>query len=203
MGGHPGAITDPSFAGRLGQTVGGFGNINSPGSGPGIQPMPMGSGVPIPNINSPGSGPGFRGDGRRHGGRRFDKGFSGFGGFYSAPIIYYGVPYYVPVYPQAVPAPAPVEQPRGFDIREYQGVTPGVEPQRPQPSESVTRYVTLLAFKDSTVLADEDYWLQGDMLVYSTSLGVRAVVPLDRLDLALTQQLNFERNVPFVLEARP
>jgi len=67
----------------------------------------------------------------------------------------------------------------------------------------VTRYVTLLAFRDSTVLAVVDYWLQGEMLVYSTSLGVRTVVPLDRLDLALTQQLNFERNVPFILEARP
>jgi hypothetical protein len=41
------------------------------------------------------------------------------------------------------------------------------------------------------------------MLVYETSSGSRTFVPLDRLDFALTQQLNFERNVRFVLEARP
>ncbi len=61
----------------------------------------------------------------------------------------------------------------------------------------------MLAFKDATVIAVTDYWLQGYMLVYETSQGVRTVVPLDRLDFGLTQQLNFERNVPFVLEARP
>ena len=41
------------------------------------------------------------------------------------------------------------------------------------------------------------------MLVYETSPGVRTPVPLDRLDFAITQQLNRERNVRFVLEARP
>ena len=61
----------------------------------------------------------------------------------------------------------------------------------------------MLAFKDHTVLIVTDYWLEGDMLVYETSPGVRTPVPLERLDLILTQQLNRERNVRFVLEARP
>jgi hypothetical protein len=61
----------------------------------------------------------------------------------------------------------------------------------------------LLAFKDSTVIAVTDFWLEGYMLVYETSSGSRTFVLLDRLDFALTQQLNFERNVRFVLEARP
>ena len=53
------------------------------------------------------------------------------------------------------------------------------------------------------MLVVTDYWLEGDMLVYETRPGVRTAVPLDRLDLVLTQQLNRERNVRFVLEARP
>ncbi len=63
--------------------------------------------------------------------------------------------------------------------------------------------MTLLAFKDATVIAVTDYWLEGNMLVFDTSSGIRTTVPLDRLDFALTQQLNFERNVPFILEGRP
>ncbi len=205
-----GSVTDPSFAGRLGRIVGGqapsgatrFGNINHPG----IQPLPTGSGFPIPNINHPGAMPGIQGD-FSHGKRaRFHGGFSSFGGFYSSPIIYYGVPYYYPVYTQAVPAapPALPEPPREYDIRQYQGVAPSpAQPSQQYAPQPPGRTVTLLAFKDATVIAVTDYWLQGDSLVYETSLGVRTVVPLDRLDLALTQQLNFERNVRFVLEARP
>ena len=182
---------------------------NTPGAGMQPHNAPGGFGAPIPNINSPGVGPGIHrdgGDGRHGRGGHFRRGQGNFGGVYGGPVIY-AVPYYVPVYTE-VPVyseagPAPVEQPRPYDIRQYQGVAPA-EPLRQQPApESVTRYVTLLAFRDSTVLAVVDYWLQGEMLVYSTSLGVRTVVPIDRLDLALTQQLNFERNVPFILEARP
>jgi hypothetical protein len=191
-------VTDPGFAGRLGRTVGGFGNINHPG----IQPLPTGSGLPLPSINYPGGAPGLYGglpDGRRG---RHRQGNGGFGGGYGGPVIYYGVPYYVPVYTEAVPItpPAP-EPPRAFDIRQYEGVIPNPVPRQVEPRPA--RTVTLLAFKDSMVIAVTDYWLQGDSLVYETSLGVRTVIPLDRLDWALTQQLNFERNVPFILEARP
>jgi len=199
-----GAVTDPSFAGRLGRTVGGFPSSTAPGFGninhPGIQPLPTGSGFPTPNINHPGGAPGLFGglpDGRR--GRRQP---GGFGGVPGSSVIYYGVPYFVPVYTETVPATPPEPEPRrGFDIRQYEGAIPSPEPREavPQPA----RTVTLLAFKDSMVIAVTDYWMQGDALVYETSLGVRTVVPLDRLDWALTQQLNFERNVPFVLEARP
>jgi len=200
-----GSVTDPSFAGRLGRTVGGYPPSAAPGFGninhPGIQPLPTGSGFPAPNINYPGGAPGLYGglpEGRRG---RHRQGYSDFGGVYNGPVIY-AVPYYVPVYTEVLPAapPAP-EPPRAFDIRQYEGVIPSPAPRQavPQPA----RTVTLLAFKDAMVIAVTDYWMQGDSLVYETSLGVRTVVPLDRLDWALTQQLNFERNVPFVLEARP
>ena len=194
-----GSVTDPSFAGRLGRTVGGFGNINSPG----MQPLPTTPGFPVPNINSPGSAPGLFGglpEGR-HGGRRHG-GHSNFGGVYGGGVIYYGVPYYVPVYPDVVTEAAP-DQPREFDIREYRGPVTNPAPQQPESEPQAARTVTLLAFKDAMVIAVTDYWMQGYSLVYETSLGVRTVIPLDRLDWGLTQQLNFERGVPFVLEARP
>jgi hypothetical protein len=196
-------VTDPGFAGRLGRTVGGYGNINHPG----IQPLPTTSGFPTPNINHPGGSPdgspGLYGglpDGRQ--GRRHRQGYSG---AYGGPVIYYGVPYYVPVYTEIVPAapPAPPEPPRPFDLRQYEGVVPSPAQPREATPQRPARTVTLLAFKDAMVIAVTDYWMQWDSLVYETSLGVRTVIPLDRLDWALTQQLNFERNVPFVLEARP
>ena len=157
----------------------------------------------MPNINNPGGSPGLYGGLPEGRWGRQQQGYSDFGGVYNGPVIY-AVPYYVPIYTETVPAepPAP-EPPRAFDIRQYEGVIPSpAQPQQvvpPQPG----RKVTLLAFKDAMVIAVTDYWMQGYSLVYETSLGVRTVVPLDRLDWGLTQQLNFERNVPFVLEARP
>ena len=194
-----GSVTDPGFAGRLGRTVGGFGSINQPG----MQPLPTTTGFPTPNINSPGGAPGLYGglpEGPR--GRRHQQGYSDYGGAYGGPVIYYGVPYYVPVYTEALPeAPPAPEPPRPFDNWQYEGSIPSPEPRQVVPRPA--RTVTLLAFKDAMVIAVTDYWMEGYSLVYETSLGVRTVVPLDRLDWGLTQQLNFERNVPFVLEARP
>lgn len=219
-----GSVTDPGFAGRLGKTVGmngqpdaalppGFGNINHPG----VQPLPLtpqplqtGSPFPIPNINFPGGAPGLHGNHPHGKGGQFHHGSRG--GQFLGTII---VPYYVPVYtytevitttPASPPEPPRVPQP--YDIQPYTGAQPpgGGQPQPRQPQATPSpqgRTVTLLAFKDSTVIAVTDYWLQGDMLVYETSSGSRTFVPLDRLDFALTQQLNFERNVRFVLEARP
>jgi hypothetical protein len=97
-------------------------------------------------------------------------------------VIYLGVPYYVPYYV-------------------YSG--PGAAAVYPDQLGKPSARVTLLAFKDRTVLAVIDYWLEGDQLYYRTQPGLRVAVPLERLDLILTQQLNRERGVPFVLEARP
>lgn len=203
-----GSVTDPGFAGRLGRTVGrqpgagaaGFGNINSPGGFPGIQPFPAGSGFPIPNINHPGGTPEMHRGIPRGNGRLSRRGAFGHAGNDPGPILY-GVPYYVPVYPLAVPAPA-VAQPRPYNIPNYRGLQPAFEDRAAVPPQT-PRPVTLLAFKDSTVIAVTDYWLEGNLLVYETTSGVRTSAPLDRLDFALTQQLNFERNVPFILAARP
>jgi hypothetical protein len=97
-------------------------------------------------------------------------------------VVYFGVPYYVPYYV-------------------YSG--PGPEAIYPDQLGKPPASVTLLAFKDRTVLAVIDYWLEGDQLYYETQPGLRVAVPLERLDLALTQQLNRERGVRFILESRP
>ena len=212
-----GAVTDPSFAGRLGATVGlqalppiamppGIGNINHPGMQPlpaGPQPLPTGSPFPSPNINFPGGTPGMQGPshvgpgGHHHG--PFRGPFTGFG-----PIIY-TVPYYIPVYTEIItttptsPPPPPYRGP--YDITSPAPAQP--QSQQPTAAPPAARPLTVLVFKDHTALLVTDYWLEGDMLVYETSPGVRTPVPLERLDLPLTQQLNRERNVRFVLEARP
>ena len=217
-----GGVTGPSFAGRLGATVGmralppiamppGIGNINYPGMQPlpaGPQPLPTGSPFPTPNINFPGGTPGMQGPPHVGSGGLWRGGYRGrpgMGASYSGPIIYHSVPYYIPVYTEIItgtPASPPQPAYRGpYDIV----APPPSQPQQQQPTTAppAVRPVTLLAFKDHTVLIVTAYWLEGDMLVYETSPGVRTPVPLERLDLVLTQQLNRERNVRFVLEARP
>lgn len=148
--------------------------------------------------------------GRFHGG--YDGGYGGYGGSPYVGTIY--VPYYVPVYTYTgvitttapTSPPEPPRPPQPYEIQPYTGSQPPAtqpQPRQPQAAPSPQgRTVTLLAFKDSTVIAVTDFWLEGYMLVYETSSGSRTFVPLDRLDFALTQQLNFERNVRFVLEGR-
>ncbi|MBI2816180.1 MAG: hypothetical protein HYX72_04490 [Acidobacteria bacterium] len=199
----------------------GIGNINQPGLPPGTPPV-------MPNINNPGgpmygdffgrpgSGqfhkPGFTGGGRHRGGA--------FGGTVIVPYPYY-VPYAAPYYyyyqgpaPEAQgapaePQPAPSNGPGTPDLYYTPPATTGqAEQPWPAPAPSQTtpaapaKQVTLLAFKDHTLVAVTDYWLKGDTLYYLRN-GIETGVPLDQLDLPLTQQLNFERRVPFVLESRP
>ncbi len=155
--------------------------------------------------------------------RRFG-GYSRQRSYGSSVVFYYGIPYAVPSYygsysyvPYGVnsgnsggyySAPAPSQPPQpsapgapgdpeGDVHLEYQ--TPEQQAGQ-QPDGSL---LTLLAFQDHTILAVTDYWLEDEILYYQTSYGLQGSIPLDRLDLPLTQQLNRERNIPFVLESRP
>ncbi|MBI1956216.1 MAG: hypothetical protein HYS38_07455 [Acidobacteria bacterium] len=213
--GAPNAVTDPGFPSRLGHTVGlravppvtmppRIGNINHPGMQPlpmTPQPLPTGSPFPIPNINFPGGVPGRSGtmapnpsDGSfDHGrGHRFPKGhFRGL--FVGSGTVIVGVPIYP--YTVYVTTPTPTTSATTEQM-------PSAE-QPSAPTSAAEPVITLLAFKDGTILAAVDYWLDEDFLRYITLQGIRASVPLDRLDLPLTQRLNRERHVRFVLEARP
>ena len=205
------------FAFRLGNNVGqraqppvathpGVGNINRPGVPPTRFP------APIPNINSPGGlhiRGGFAGSAFRQpssqlhrrafhfrGRRSFSRTFVGSG------TIIYGMPYAVPyvVYitpPQPSEPPTPLAPPATEPSNVQLEYQPPAQPATVQPA---VKPLTLLAFKDHTILAVTDYWLEGDMLYYQTSYGLQNSIPLDRLDLPLTEQLNRDRNVLFVLE---
>ena len=154
-----------------------------------MQPLPTGSPFPVPNINNPGSFPAGNTPPRD---RNRDI-RSGRVVRHRPNVIFHGIPYYVPyyVYPQDTPQKDTPES--SVPAAPY-----GQEPS----SSSAAKPLTLLAFKDRTVLIVVDYWLEGDWLYYEITEGQRLSVPLDRLDQPLTQQLNRERNVPFVLEVR-
>jgi len=224
--GIPMALGNSGFPAALGSNVGlrafppvtappGVGNINHPGSSAGMQPLPTRVGAfpagpaGYPNINSPGGTPGMNNPsmpprwGDSWDGRWQGRGHDSFGQRRAAPnVVFYGVPYYVPyiVYtPDPTPTPGTASGPYGSGI-----VVSPPPPQPAQPSPAPAgKTITLLAFKDHSVVAVMDYWLEGDQVCYDTGSGLRTCIPLDRLDFPLTQQLNRERNVPFILEARP
>jgi hypothetical protein len=215
----PAGAINPSFPSRLGGTVGlhpfppGVGNINQPGLPPGSPPA-------IGNINNPGvpRRPPFplnppRGQHPFPG--RFGYPFFGFGPifygipFFSLPIFGYGS--YVPDMGYGM-APS-VSNPPEDQI--YSEIAPTVGPessymlpdteessQQPPATAPEARPLSLLAFKDHSIVAVTDYWLEGETLYYETSYSGRVGIPLGQVDLPLTQQLNRERNLRFVLESR-
>ncbi|MSO19975.1 MAG: hypothetical protein EXQ56_05835 [Acidobacteria bacterium] len=69
-------------------------------------------------------------------------------------------------------------------------------------TQSSTANLTLLVFKDRTIVLVKSYWLEGETVWYETTDGLRTPISISQLDLTLTQQLNKERNVKFVLESR-
>jgi len=205
----------------------GVGNINQPGIPPGVPPaIPNTNNPGVPPNGGGFRGPGFNGHVRApvpgnpssfggwgpFPGRRFGGPFVGVG-----PVIY-GVPYfYFPFmgYAESYPSTGYYEAPSPSSYTELpSGVPPpsgedfSVLPELQQPSQPVpsatpeAKPVTLLAFKDHTIVAVTDYWLEGETLYYSTSYGGQTGIPLDQLDLPFTQQLNRERNLRFVLESR-
>lgn len=62
--------------------------------------------------------------------------------------------------------------------------------------------LTLLVFRDHSIQAVTDYWLEDGQLHYVTSDGARHMVPLDELDVDMSVQLNRERGVGFVLRPK-
>ncbi len=59
---------------------------------------------------------------------------------------------------------------------------------------------TLLQLKDGSMYGLVQYWVAGGVLNYITDYGARNAIPLDRIDLAKTVQLNSQRGVPFILQ---
>jgi len=119
------------------------------------------------------------------------------------------------VVPQVIPMPVPltppvaIEEPRPVEeevpLAERLVGTPRaderievVQPRlaaEPLPAPRLT----LLVFKDHSIYAVSDYWLEGGQLHYVTSYGARNAVPIEQVDLEMTARLNWERNVEFTL----
>jgi hypothetical protein len=59
----------------------------------------------------------------------------------------------------------------------------------------------LIAFKNSVVRLADLYWVNGETMYYVTADHQQMSAPLDSVDLRLSQQLNSERNVAFLLPA--
>ena len=76
-------------------------------------------------------------------------------------------------------------------------VQPGLPTDQP-----VSPRLTVLVFKDHTILGVTDYWLEGSEFHYVTSYGAHNAVPLEEIDVEMTAQLNRERGVEFVLHPR-
>jgi hypothetical protein len=78
------------------------------------------------------------------------------------------------------PAPSPIEE------TDYGPVRP-------------TTY--LIAFKNSEVRVADQYWVSGNTLYYLTASHQRLSVPLSSVDRRVSQRLNAELNVAFILPA--
>lgn len=105
-------------------------------------------------------------------------------------------------------------------IKEYTDLPEPVKPKDEEPKQQATVYprgtqeevspervvsatrptLTLLAFRDSTVVAVIAYWVEGQDLHYVTKSYAKKVVPLETLDKGVSLQLNSERGVAFSLE---
>jgi quercetin dioxygenase-like cupin family protein len=63
--------------------------------------------------------------------------------------------------------------------------------------------LTLLVFKDNSISAVTDYWLEDGQLHYKSFAGAESAVPLERVDLDMTAYLNWQRGAKFVLRPKP
>ena len=66
------------------------------------------------------------------------------------------------------------------------------------PVKQVTYYI---AFKKSVVRLADQYWVTGSTIHFVTKDHVEMSAPLDTVDRVLSQQLNSEQNVAFILPA--
>ncbi len=196
---------------------------------PGIQPLPtvtqpfIGPIRPGATAFGPPVGPGYGGYGHHvHG---YGCGHYGYGSpvFVTVPVA---VPYPVvvngytytsgpPQSPQVIiigqPGPGQEGQPQAEDRPRHwpapgrgergadRDSTPIYETRPPVTEEKPAKPLTLLVFKDHTIIAVINYWKEGDRLHYVTSYGSKSSVSLDLLDLEFTRKLNDERNVKFEL----
>ncbi len=135
--------------------------------------------------------------------------FNCFGGFGYYPYLYpiglgyggfsYGPGYYDSGY-EAAPAP-PVntyEPPSAPGTYTPNALTPAAPEESAAPET-----ITLLQLKDGAMYGVTAYWLDHGQLHYVASYGGENTVPLDRVDIEKTVELNSANGVAFVLRNAP
>lgn len=68
-------------------------------------------------------------------------------------------------------------------------------------AEAKPKPITLLQLTDGSMYGLTDYWVVDDGLHYVTDYGASNSIPLDRIDLDKTNQLNANRGVKFFIQA--
>ena len=63
--------------------------------------------------------------------------------------------------------------------------------------------VTVFALSDGAIIPVQDYWRDGDSLVYNLASGQRGSVSLDRVDWSATSRLNWPRGIRVSLHGAP
>lgn len=99
---------------------------------------------------------------------------------------------------QTVAEPSGYEPPSAPGTYTPEALTPAQPEEQPVPLP-----VTLLALKDGTMYGVTDYWLDHGQLRYVASYGGENSVPLDRVDIGKTVELNSAKGLGFNLRSAP
>lgn len=106
--------------------------------------------------------------------------------------------------PDGRPSQNQVQDGNSGGVRSYQAPVPSNsepeafdEPRSLVSEQKPTLY--LIAYRDGSIYATLAYWIEGDTLNYITAQGAHNRASLDLIDRALSEQLNRERRVDFSL----
>lgn len=122
-------------------------------------------------------------------------------GYYSYGSYYSGYSGYSGITPYAAQAPVVVVQQQPAPV--YVNPPPVYySAPAPQPQVSTAPPSPMLVFKDRSVFSVLDYWVAGNQLHFLPSRGSQRIVPLETLDLDMTQKVNEACNIPFELKPR-
>jgi hypothetical protein len=171
--GHPPSITDPTFASRLGATVGGFGMRNG-GYRRFRQPLVVPYAVPV----------------------YVGGGYPDYGYADQQPAMPPEQAPQVIINQNFIPERAePVWREYSEDssggLHDYEA--PGRQPVETAEEENINYY--LIAFKDHSIYSAFAYWVEGDTLHYVTPQRAHNQVSISLVDRELTDKLNRDRQL--------
>ena len=96
--------------------------------------------------------------------------------------------------------PPPAQNPPVVVVLESPVPRPAEFREQFAPAQQTTY---LIAFKDSVVRVADQYWVSGKTIFFVTTDHQRMTAPVSSVDVTLSQRLNNEQNVAFVLPPEP